>query len=337
MRLVLDEGTRTTLMAAFVGAVVAMLVSPLAQTLSFLVNEYLARPLLSIEYVEVVPDQQQVSLPSQELQALLDSEGYRNSLMRGVGSVSGLMAFQGRTGAISLNELASLKAATDGFAQAAERRLTELDSFRSVLSGQPTASQIREIVARYQGGIPQLYAVGQEARSMQGALLATIAAETTSLRRSADLAKAVLASLSAVTGSAIHGAKFKLSILNRGGTDGLIRHVGELSVAGTDIRVSMRRTAPPESTSAAVGLMMAVPVAVTNAPSDVDRATSVGKVEAHSMSEFWFEIDPATPEASRGRVWQLLGQTTVVQAEVVLVDQRGKKIAHRFALAGARK
>lgn len=78
--------------------------------------------------------------------------------------------------------------------------------------------------------------------------------------------------------------RVRLTLLNRGATDGLVRHEGELTYRGIDYAI--RRTAPPgpvlEST--------AIPVFQTNAVVNEYSATSVGKIERDSMSEFWYEF-----------------------------------------------
>lgn len=243
--MVAREDISKTVLAALVGAVVALLVSPFAQTLSFMLNEYLARPILSIEYAELVTEEQRLLLPATEIQTLIGSEGYRTSLMRGFATETGLMAFQGRKDATS-TELQSLKASTKRFLSTTERRLSDLMAFRKVLSSGPTEAQVREIAAKYRGPMAQFYPVGQDVKSEESSLLATIEAENKFLGEAINLGKTLLKSLERIDAGQVGKIKLKLNILNRGNTDGLIRHVGEFTVPSAALTLRIRRSAPPE-------------------------------------------------------------------------------------------
>lgn len=329
MKLLGSKDTHKTLVAALVGAVVALLLSPLAQALSFVVNEYLARPILSVEYVEVVPNERQIPFPAAAVQALLGSQGYRTALMRNMGTGSELMTFQGNRATLNPDEFASLKSSTERFIQGTERRLADLSSLRESLSARTPDAQVREIAARYQGAFPQLFSVAQDVEAMRSALPPMIEAEAKALRESTDIAKELFASFATSSSPTTHNGKFKVSILNRGSTDGLIRHVGELRVPGSGLSLWIKRAAPPGT--AASPLSLAVPVAVMNPVLDTDRSTSVGKIDAHSMSEFWFEIDASvTSKEAAESMWRLAYDAKLTKGEIVLFDQRNNRIVHRF-------
>lgn len=322
------EEVGKVVVAAVVGSVVALLVSPILQTASFLINEYLARPILSIEYIELVAEPQRVSLPSAQIQALLVSQGYRASLMQGFGGDARLMAFQGRD-EISSAELPSVKASVERFSRAVERRLSDLATSLKALSSSASEAAVRAIAAKYGSGAP-LFAASQDVTSLRSALLATIQTESESLREAAQLAEAVLKALAPPQVGEIGLVRFKLSVLNRGNTDGLVRHVGELKVTGTPLVLAIRRSSPPTRPFESV-VARGVPVAVTNPPADSERPTAVGKVEKNSMSEFWVEVDDtASPQGALTTLRRLIGEGKVDEVEIVLFDHQNKRIEHRF-------
>lgn len=334
MKTIRREGVGKTVLAAIVGGVVALLVSPFTQSLSFLVNEYLARPILTIEYVEVVPEERPVSFPAKEVQALLTSQGYRSGLMRGIGADPGLMAFQGGKDAATATEIQTLKAATERFLTAVEKRSTDLGTFRKVLVSGSTEAQVREVAAKYQGPVVAMVPLG-DVKSLRASMLAAIETESAVLAETIDLGKSLLKALGQAGGRPLGKIKLKLSVLNRGSTDGLIRHVGELRVPSGNLTVKIRRSSPPAKPGGDVLFAMAVPVAVTNPAPDTERATSVGKVEKNSMSEFWMEVDEtATPKETIMAFAGLATDGRLGEVTIALSDHQNKKIERKVVLPG---
>jgi hypothetical protein len=328
------ENFHKTVLAAIVGAFVALLVSPFTQSLSFLVNEYLARPILTIEYVEVVPEERPVSFPAREVQALLTSQGFRSGLMRGIGAEPGLMVFQGRKDTATPTEVQSLKGATERLLAAVERRTVDLGTFRKVLGSGPTEAQVREVAAKYRGPVMAMVPV-EDVRSLKASLLATIETESAALAETVRLGKSVLKALGQAGDLPARKIKLKLSVLNRGSTDGLIRHVGELRVPRDNLTVKIRRSAPPTKSGDDSLFAMAVPVAVTNPAADTERATSVGKVEKNSMSEFWMEVDETA--TSKDAVLTFAGLATedrLREVSITLLDHQNRKIERTVVLSG---
>jgi hypothetical protein len=109
----------------------------------------------------------------------------------------------------------------------------------------------------------------------------------------------------------------RLTLLNRGASDGLVRHRGKITYRGSTY--DMVRTAPP---SAEVN-SFAVPVFQTNA-ADEYPAGSIGKIEKDSMAEFWYsfhlegeQYDPRSSSVCRP------GETV----DVILLDQNRTEVA----------
>src|SRR5262245_30492713 len=59
-------------LSAFIAALVTIVISPMSQSLSFYLSQFLSRPILSIEYVEAIQATPIVSLDISKLQALVD-------------------------------------------------------------------------------------------------------------------------------------------------------------------------------------------------------------------------------------------------------------------------
>ncbi len=335
MRALNREDVARTVVAALVGSVVALLVSPFTQTLSFLLNEYLARPILAIEYVEVVPEEQRVAFAVKEVEAVVTSDGYRAGLMRGIGLEPGLMAFQGRKDGATASELQTLKASTQRLIEAFERRSSDLAGFRKGLASGATEPQIRELAAKYQGPMPVIVPV-QDVKAMRATLSAAVEAEAASVEQTLNHARSLAKALSLASGDPGRRFKLKLSVLNRGGTDGLIRHVGELRAPANDLTLKLRRASPPTKPGGESILAMAVPVAVTNPPAETERVTSVGKVEKNSMSEFWMEVDEAaTSKEALTKFAGLAAGGKLGEILVVLLDHENRRIERRVAAAWA--
>lgn len=332
MKTVRREDIDKIVLAAIVGAFVALLVSPFTQSLAFLINEHLARPILSIEYVEVVPEEQPVSFPAKEVQALLTSQGYRSGLMRGVGAEPGLMVFQVPKDTATPTEIHSLKVATERFVKAIEQRTMDIGAFRKTLGPGSTEAQVREVAAKYQGSVISMVQMG-DVRSLRASLLAAIEAESATLAETIDLGKAVLTAIGQASDRVPQKIKFKLSVLNRGSTDGLIRHAGELRIPKDNLTVKIRRSLPPTKPNANALFAMAVPVAVMNPAPDTERTTSVGKVEKNSMIEFWMEIDETmTPKNAFSAFAELAFHDQLGEVTIVLSDHQDKKIERKVVL-----
>jgi hypothetical protein len=120
----------------------------------------------------------------------------------------------------------------------------------------------------------------------------------------------------------------KISVLNRGATAGLIRNVGDLSSNGHSWQLS-RCNAPKPAVDLS-DLQMAVPVAVTNPSSDNERTSAVGKVEAHSMNELWFDVTAAANGDSVANLVSSYRADHLANATVVLHDHKAGTIEQKI-------
>lgn len=112
----------------------------------------------------------------------------------------------------------------------------------------------------------------------RGFLSAAIGAKAVAVRQLQE----DLGSVERVLAESAPEIRIRLTLLNRGATDGLVRHHGEIAYRGKSYE--LKRTAPPSSDAD----VLAVPVFQTNA-ADYS-AGSVGKIEQDSMVEFWYSF-----------------------------------------------
>jgi hypothetical protein len=84
--------------------------------------------------------------------------------------------------------------------------------------------------------------------------------------------------------SSIPEVRLRLALLNRGATDGLVRHHGKLKYREEEY-VILRTSSPSADFNA-----LAVPVFQTNKQADDYAPGSVGKIEQDSMAEFWYSF-----------------------------------------------
>jgi hypothetical protein len=108
----------------------------------------------------------------------------------------------------------------------------------------------------------------------------------------------------------------KLTLLNKGATDGLVRNEGWIIYR--DHRYEMERAAPPSTELTGP----AVPVFQTN-PSDSDFSPqSVGKIETDAMTELWYTF---SPEGIAVNPAALCGNDELIK--VILYDQNNKEVS----------
>jgi hypothetical protein len=165
--------------------------------------------------------------------------------------------------------------------------------------------------------------------SLRTSLTAQIKTEKETLVESAKLAANLAEKLNTAKSDGLGSVQLKLSILNRGNTDGLVRSVGEISFPRQEITFPIKRTVqkklPPSEMMA-----MTVPVTVVNPADDAQRTGAVGKVEKNSMVEFWFVLnqDSLSPE-NLTAANTLFSETPTSPYEIALFDHANQRINFR--------
>jgi hypothetical protein len=321
-----EEISRTAV-AAFVGIVVALILSPLTQSLSFFLSEYLARPLLSIEFVEVVPEEAPTSLPPSEIKEFVQSSAFRSLLMSGNQSAASVMSFQDRD-SCSSSELKSLKSAVDLLVRAVIRRSAELLAFEHAMSGTPTDRQVREVAQKFSAQSAMMFAAVPDPKVIQRSLGPQIDAELAAVKDGSNAIRRLQTHLNRVPPRTAGTIWLKLSIANRGSSDGLVRNTGRLIILPDTMGLPISRSngpAPPRANPA----MLGVPVNVLNSVPAEIRAASVGRVEKHSFAEFWYNVDDtATTRPIREMLWRQFHGQGSQDARLVLVDLDNHRLVY---------
>ncbi|MFQ5714166.1 MAG: hypothetical protein ACE5GU_09050 [Candidatus Scalinduaceae bacterium] len=326
------KGVSRTLIAALVGALVALVISPFSQTLTFHLNKYLSRPILSIEYIEVLQMSIPIKTPTKEIQRLIQSDGYQALMMKTGSSISNLMIYQGSEYLSSNDDLNALKKAVGNYTTFSSKRINQLLPLIKALKKETTDPEIRSIAAKYYSQMDQYIANSQDTEILRESLLPMIEREVEVLQNSEDLVDQLESAIEQLSKQSKGNGTFRMriSVLNKGNTDGLVRNVGEIIFGPNKEKVSLKRASPPKPKNQHM-LAMAVPVTVTNPEPEVLRKSAVGKVERNTMAEFWFEIDAS--ESGEKAITQLFKQMrnkTFNNYSVILFDQDNESLIYRL-------
>jgi len=319
------------LIAALVGAVVALILLPLSQVASFAVNEYLSRPLLRIEFAEVVSEDAPIAIPTDAIREIAKAPIQQILLMRGFASGAQIGEFADQDSANSTG-VRRLKSALNELVVDAQRRVRQLTQLQQVLrSPKGDDKQIRAAVQEHFPEMATMVAAMPDVRVLQASVSSRAASDLAALNDGLRLVQQVAATLEQPAVAAPGRMWFKVSIVNRGSSDGLVRNVGELKVAHDTAVVYLRRSGGPPTAAPAVALQ-SIAVSVVNPTPTEARTTDVGKVEKHSVTELWFEIDESVvPAAHRADLWRATRQSAST-ASLILFDHENAEISTTVAL-----
>jgi len=281
-------------------SVVIFIFSPFSILLGFYLNDYLARPIFSIEYV----------FPNRVF-ALSNLENVENHYKESQNYIEYF-------GQAHFNRLIDLRSITNSnednaerllykihdevrnFSKYLDRRKTELQSNADKLES-ASPSKLVEWSLYYLNNADIMSDNKKELRSIFSDLHNKIVSEQQYIQ---DINKSLTLKLKSL--------QFKLSILNKGSTDGLIRNMGYISFAG-QIDTLYRSEAPRQE-----NIFNAVPTFSVN--NETYSNSAVGKVEKKSMLEFWYRID------INDSLVKTLEQYSNQNYRITLEDQDRKKI-----------
>jgi uncharacterized membrane protein len=266
------------LLVSILPAVLALAAGPYVLQHTFQRERELARPILSVEYAFLMRDQQPLpDAVKQLVGAITGNRLYTEFLTARLtdGHLFDLRSVHDIPGSrLSPAMRKKFAEALAAYRQHLEQAQRATAAARQGLDAMPP-SELRKLAFLNLEGLPS----GSDAELRQR-LEEQLEGKGDRLRGALDQ---VATLQGALTGEATN-VRMRLSILNRGATDGLIRHHGEIRYRG-DTYVIKRTPAPSSDLS-----MMAVPVFQTNEASDSIALQSVGKIERDSMAEFWFEF-----------------------------------------------
>jgi hypothetical protein len=310
-------------LAALVGSIVTILISPLSQVISFYLTDFLGRSILSIEYAEKITTEAEVTLDSSRIQALMRSAGF----LQYMSQHSELYAITMRaSNKISISQLGSLKEVCKIAISQMRDKVARIDSIRELLKEEIDAGRVQSAIKEYTGGMFNSYTFSTEtAESIRDSFVAQLQTERTVLVESTIAFGAFLQSIESAV-RPISEIKIKLSILNRGNTDGLVRNRGEILTSDGKATFPLLRIAPPKQPQN--DPVASVRVTVAN-PTETIREESVGKVEKRSMTELWFAVEETKLVTDQKKsLADAIATNQLAHFTIVLLDQEKTKIVY---------
>jgi hypothetical protein len=306
--------------AALVGSVVAVLISPVSQAVTYYLSEFLSKPILSIEYVEVVPIEPTVPLDASKIQDLTQAPGFMTYSIQQPGIQADL--FFALRGTLSPTQAQQLERDLSFVGNDVKEKLGRAEKVRLTLASTSDPMAIGSAIKDYCGPLfVTLGFSGLPADQMKVSFLKQLEYDT---QNNADLLHAVESFLPALRSPIVPMAnvQFKASIFNRGETDGLLRSAGRLQFVDEQTSVDLLRIAAPKSMVDPT----TVQVTVANTSEPIGE-NSVGKIEKHSMIEAWFAIDERALSASqRTTLATSLSNIQSKKFRVTLSDQERSEI-----------
>jgi hypothetical protein len=316
------ESLMPIFLTALVTALGTLLILPFSITLGFWLNDYLARPILSVEYAELIPEASRVPLPSTELTNIVQSSHYRSSLMKGqVGRANMLMTYLQKTQGLTSQEVDELKDMVKQYMKIIDDRESSLNSLISKLNGKPTDEQLREIALSYAGPAGQYMTMQDQSDTIHKSLSAQIKNELSTGKESKSLAMRLLKKIDGASSDSIEKIRVKISILNRGNTDGLIRGVGKIHFIDSNLELPIRTCLPPRKKN-----VPAIMVTLAEELPEPASSKSVGKIEKRTMTEFCYEIDRNKYENVFIELVKEIASNNHSKFEVLLNDHENKPV-----------
>jgi len=318
---------------ALAGGVAGLFVAPISQILSFELGEHLSRPILSIEYVEPIIHRSSIRIPTSELAELVGSPSFQFASLQGIAGVQQLRTFQTSSEQLDPSETERLRGICARISESIGNRLDNLAAWQDRLEADNSESDVREIATQLLGSQAAAAAFVNDVDTLKAMISSQINYQVQSISALKDDIDVLTKKLSASQEEGISNIVLKVSVLNQGRTDGLIRNIGEMRIGGRDIVVPLHRTEPVENTSPKINLFQSVPVTVTNQQREATRRRGVGSVDSNSMSEYWFEADR---DRLADATWERIEEAVAdpgQQITLVLYDQDEARVEGAFSLS----
>lgn len=306
--------------SAMVASVITLLLSPFSQTISYYMTEYLSRPIMSVEYVDLVRSAPAFVPPSEAIEDLIRSPAYMSYVSSHLELTYTLSL--GLHKRASASEIDTISQTVITLIHRLKKREDRIRLAREQINDRDYASDPKSVISAYFGGEFNPYATSNAPTAkIKEAFLTQIGAEDdrdSSLLRLTEKLKAALDDIRLPS----TGLTLKVSVENRGNTDGLVLNKAILSIQSVPVSViPLSRVPAPKPTRPDDGL--AVRTVVTNPPETAVQG-SVGRVEKHTMTEFWFRCaDESRPEY-RAAIKALLNAHRSEGFSVTLFDQEGR-------------
>ena len=236
-----------------VAAGVTLLLSPFSIVVGFNLNDYLARPILSVEYVDVLIPEARSPLPRDELHQLMSSPGFQLVALRPaiqIATSSLFGAIASKEDSLSAEDASRLQDSLIEFERALRQRDSFLERIGQSMARAGSNDDIRRLTLELDSGaIGKFRSPDLGGEDLKATVLDEIEVEkrtNADLRKQTEPLRTKLATRLEWDG---RGTAFKVSLLNRGSADGLVQSRAAFRRHGSSIGIPLMRTEAPEAGS----------------------------------------------------------------------------------------
>lgn len=326
----MDQAERKQLMTIFITALITslmtLLLSPIAIAVGFWLNDHLARPILSVEYVEVIPEKKRFETPTAEIGKLMQSVGFQSYIRKGAMDIQTQQFFQlsNKKEGLSSEDISTLKESCQHYHALMLEREKQLQNYLQSIQDNPPESKLREIAMAYYGATAQFMPGEKDLDTMKNTLIAKIINGIKTVKESGDYSKTLEIKLSQYGSAPLEKIRLKLSVLNKGNTDALVRSSGDISFEKSQITIPIYQEDPPSKDN-----RMAVAVTIADEPPKPIGGISVGKIEKHTLKYFWYSINYVKADKGSQRLLNELIKGSI-KYKVLIRNQNDEVIDANF-------
>lgn len=330
MSLLKTETSVTIFLTAIMTSIGALIVSPFSLSLSFWLNDYLARPVLSIEYLELIPEIQKIENPKQEISSFIQSPFFQARMMKGRAGNANMLVVYANKDQITQEEASSILNMTSTYIKSANIWLEKLKSYSTELQSKNLSDEnLRQITLNYVG-ITGGYMTMQETETLKKSISSQINNEIKTASENVSDATKILDKLEGVSNDKIENILLKLSVLNKGNSDGLIRAQGQITISDINVNLPVLNCSPPNKQNS----QRAVRVTIADDQPAPPRSNSVGKIEKHSLKEFWYQVKNGEEfKDGFNKFAEYLRSNEKVNIHFELLDHKKNKIQKSFSIS----
>ena len=328
MKILKTEIALTIFFTAVMTSLATIVISPISISLAFWLNDILARPILSVEYVQVLPEITTFSVPKDELNKILFSSAFQMNLLNNYFEIpKSFFEFQNKAD-LSKEDIAKLTKISEDLKSKNVNRLDLLSNYFTEISEKDlTREDLLEVYRRFKQNDVKFNLDDKSLPFLVDQLRTEITSEIGNQNEIIKLTDDLLVKLNISTDQSIDNIKIRLNILNKGSTDGLVRATGKLSIRDTDIIFSIINIPPPKKKNN----IMAIRVTIADDEPDIPNSLSVGKIEMHSLNEFWYEInDIETEKTILDKFNNYIKDKESINMEILLSDHNNNDIVSNF-------
>lgn len=323
------QTARNEIRSALIATLVAVILSPLSLTISNKLNQHFSRADLSIENVDAIREETMVSIPLEAFTHLLNSEGFRGRIARSMENARRVAGFEHIEKGLSEAQFRSFKKAIIDFQEETKKREARLAALIKDAEVASSAVDVQVISAGYLDIPVEFAPKTDDPKKTLAELSPQLTSEHVSTEELLVLIDNFVRLLDAAEKDAMGQLYLKVSILNRGSSDGLVRNQGVIVIASLGLRVPITRTTERKAASPLENL--AVPVSVVSSSDEGWHSGSVGKVEKNSMSEYWFALDRVdrSPRVIM-MLRRVLSAKNLGECQLILYDQERHPITSHW-------